>query len=281
MATPIGGGITNQSYRIERGGGLFVLRIGGKSAAALGIDRARELAALHIVAKLGIGAEVVFADIDEDVLVTRFLSGRPLEAREMTERGALERVAQAVRCVHDGPAFAGRFSPFQAVRNYHSAAGDLGALTADAERALSVMAAVERCVGKPDALRPCHNDLLAANLMIDGARLRIIDWEYAAMGDPFFDLANFVTNQELADAECARFIELYLDRPPSDVESARLTLLCFMSDLREGFWAALQAAQSRLDFNFHRYGARHLQRALAYASGARFLSALAFLEPNS
>ena len=40
-------------------------------------------------------------------------------------------------------------------------------------------------------LRPCHNDLLAANFIQDGDRLWIVDWEYAGMGDPFFDLGNF------------------------------------------------------------------------------------------
>ena len=53
----------------------------------------------------------------------------------------------------------------------------------------------------PIELRPCHNDLLNANFIDDGARIRIIDWEYAGMGDPFFDLGNFSINHELTDAE--------------------------------------------------------------------------------
>ena len=46
-------------------------------------------------------------------------------------------------------------------------------------------------------MRPCHNDLLNANFIDDGARIRIVDWEYAGMGDPFFDLGNFSINHEL------------------------------------------------------------------------------------
>ena len=44
---------------------------------------------------------------------------------------------------------------------------------------------------------PCHNDLLNANFIDDGERIRIVDWEYAGMGDPFFDLGNFSVNHEL------------------------------------------------------------------------------------
>ena len=51
--------------------------------------------------------------------------------------------------------------------------------------------------------RPCHNDLLNANFIDDGRRVRIVDWEYAGMGDVFFDLANFAINHEL-DARRSR-----------------------------------------------------------------------------
>ena len=51
-----------------------------------------------------------------------------------------------------------------------------------------------------DAHVPCHNDLLNANFLEDGERLWIVDWEYAGMGDRFFDLANFAINHELDDA---------------------------------------------------------------------------------
>src|SRR6478736_775822 len=53
------------------------------------------------------------------------------------------------------------------------------------------------CLANPIELRPCHNDLLNANFIDDGARIRIVDWEYAGMGDPFFDLGNFSINHEL------------------------------------------------------------------------------------
>ena len=52
-------------------------------------------------------------------------------------------------------------------------------------------------------LSPCHNDLLNANFIRAGERIWIVDWEYAGMGDRFFDLANFSVNHELSEAESA------------------------------------------------------------------------------
>ena len=48
---------------------------------------------------------------------------------------------------------------------------------------------------------PCHNDLLSANFLGDGERLRIIDWEYAGMNDRYFDLGNLAVNNELSEAD--------------------------------------------------------------------------------
>ena len=56
---------------------------------------------------------------------------------------------------------------------------------------------------------PCHNDLLTANFLDDGGRLRLLDWEYAGMNDPHFDLANFASHHDLEpDAEVA-LLEAY------------------------------------------------------------------------
>ena len=44
---------------------------------------------------------------------------------------------------------------------------------------------------------PCHNDLLAGNFLRGTEQVWVVDWEYAGMGDRYFDLANFAINNEL------------------------------------------------------------------------------------
>ena len=67
--------------------------------------------------------------------------------------------------------------------------------------------------------RPCHNDLLTANFIDDGTRIRIVDWEYAGMGDRFFDLANFAVNNDLDARTTTELLARVLRRraTPSDV----------------------------------------------------------------
>ena len=73
----------------------------------------------------------------------------------------------------------------------------------------------------------CHNDLVAEN-MIDtpGRGLLLIDWEYAGMGDPFFDLAVVVRHHDLAQDLAKEFFEAYLQRAPSEAETERFGLQC-------------------------------------------------------
>jgi thiamine kinase-like enzyme len=126
---------------------------------------------------------------------------------------------------------------------------------------------VRRRYGAP--LRPCHNDLLNANFIDDGGRLRIVDWEYAGMGDPFFDLGNFAVNHEL-DAEGERaLLEVY----GSD-DGVALVLMRFMSDFREAMWGLVQQAISELAFDFGAYAQDHFERLERTATEPRFRRAI-------
>ena len=111
-------------------------------------------------------------------------------------------------------------------------------------------------------LVPCHNDLQNANFLHDGVRLRIVDWEYAGMGDPFFDLGNFAANHELGEEAERSLLEAYSG---DTGEGALSTLhdMRFMSDFREAMWGVVQQAISELDFDFAVYADEHFARALA------------------
>jgi thiamine kinase-like enzyme len=126
----------------------------------------------------------------------------------------------------------------------------------------------------PSPARPCHNDLLNGNFIDDGSSLRIVDWEYAGMGDVFFDLANFAVNQELDEVRRRALLEAYFGRVPEGA-GARLELMRFMSDFREAMWGVVQAAISGLDFDYAGYAAEHFERLERTAAEPGFRAALA------
>ena len=260
--TPLAGGITNENYRVDVDGVAHVVRIGGQDTALLGIDRAREHAATAVAAGLGVGPELVFALPEAAVLVTRFIDGRVLEAADVREPVVLGRVAEALGLVHRGPSIPGRFSAFRTVEVYRDLALAHGvALPPALPDWLALARRIEAAL-PADPPVPCHNDLLAANFIDDGARIRILDWEYAAMGDAYFDLGNLAANCELGPAEERWLLERYgVAATPRAL--ARIGVMRLVSDLREATWGLVQVGISRLDFDFAGYAARHFARVAA------------------
>jgi thiamine kinase-like enzyme len=262
---PVGGGITNRNFRVDVGGESFVLRIGGKDTELLGIDRAAEHGASLVAAQLGVGPEVVAFVEPEGYLVTRYVEGEVAGID-------VERAARLLRTVHDGPAIPGRFDAFRVVEAYRATAAARGAVVPPAyDRARAIADRIERRLG-PRPLRPCHNDLLGANFIRAGERLWIVDWEYAGMGDPAFDLANFAVNNRLDDGGEAALLAAYGNG--GRVDRSALVLLRFMSDFREAMWGVVQQAISELDFDFRSYADEHFERLGRTAAEPRFARAL-------
>jgi thiamine kinase-like enzyme len=269
----LGGGITNHNLKVEVHGELFVLRIAGKDTELLGIDRKAELAATEAAAALGIGPEVVAFVEPEGWLVTRFLAGEIPPLARMREPDMLERVAQALRAFHVGPAIPGTFDSFRVVDDYRRIALERGGeIPAACARAHEVAQRIELLRRGAEAV-PCHNDLLNANFLDDGKHLCIVDWEYAGMGDRFFDLANFSINHELDADASAALLEAYFGEARAE-DARALELMRFMSDFREAMWGVVQSAVSELDFDFRAYATEHFERLWRTAASPGFVAAL-------
>ena len=277
--TPLSGGITNRNFLVEVDGRRerYVLRLAGNDTYLLGISREVEHAATVAAAGVGVGPEVVAVLRPEGYLVTRYIEGRPVPPDELRRPGTLNRTADSIRRIHDAPAIPGLFVPLRIVEAYRALALARGVpIPLDYEHALAVARRIELAlVAAPVELRPCHNDLLNANLIDDGDRIRIVDWEYAGMGDPFFDLGNLSVNHDFAPADDEALVAAYDRRAPAPARLARLTLMRVVSDFREAMWGVLQQGISTLDVDFVGYAAEHFDRLRMNASTPAFARALA------
>jgi thiamine kinase-like enzyme len=268
---PLGGGITNRNFKIALGDETVVLRIGGKDTELLGIDRRAEYEASALAAEVGIAPEVVEFVEPEGYLVTRYVDGSPVGPEVIRER--LPEVAAMLRRFHEAGALPSRFDSFRVVEAYASTAAAHGvAVPAAYERAKKTADEIEHIRGR-QPLKPCHNDLLNANFIDDGERLRLVDWEYAGMGDVLFDLANFSVNHELDDEGNRELLAAYFSEL-RDRDLSALRLMRFMSDFREAMWGVVQQGISDLDFDFRAYADEHFARLARTAGDPAFREAL-------
>jgi thiamine kinase-like enzyme len=268
------GGITNRNYRVVMGGEDYVLRICGKDTAVLGIDRDAECEATMAAARIGVGPEVVVYRPDLEVLVTRWVEGTPATAQDV--RDAVEAIAAALRKVHAGAPLPARFDTFALVFDYRDEIRDRGGSDPPGFHEAAAAAARIQAVltGADHDPVPCHNDLLPANFLHDGDEIRIVDWEYAGMGDRFFDLGNLAVNNEFGASEEERLIAAYFGEPDGR-RLAALRLMRVMSDFREAMWGAVQDVVSELDFDYAAYRDEHFDRLLAAIRAPDFERSLA------
>jgi thiamine kinase-like enzyme len=275
--TPLSGGITNRNFLVVVGGrdDRYVIRLAGNDTHLLGISREVEHAATVAAAGVGVGPEVTAFIRPEGYLVTRFIVGSAVSDAAVHQATTLRRVADSLRRIHDGPPIPGLFIPLRIVEAYRALAAARGVrIPAEYELSMALARRIEFAfLSNPVELRPCHNDLLNANFIDDGARIRIVDWEYAGMGDPFFDLGNFSVNHGLTPDEDAEVLRAYEgDARPERL--ARLALMRTVSDFREAMWGVLQQGISTLDVDFVAYAGDHFERLLAGATTPAFERAL-------
>jgi thiamine kinase-like enzyme len=267
---PLGGGITNTNFRATLGGEHYVLRIHGANTALLGIDRGAERHANEVAAALGIAPEV--AASVEGCLVTRYVACEPMSASEVA--AGAEGIARALRSFHEsGAVLEASFWVPDLLVSYEALLRERGARASRAlEGARAIAVRIAHAL-PAQTRRPCHNDLLAGNIIRasgDRGTLMLVDWEYAGMGHPLFDLGNLSVNNGFDEAGDERLLLAYDGRPPTPARVASLKLMRVLSDAREAAWGALQARISELDFDFGGYASAHFERLEAAVEDAQF-----------
>jgi len=220
-------GPTNVTWLVEADGQRHVLRLDKAEAHALGLDRANERAVCDAVAAAGLTPAYTHCDVAGGVWLRPYVAGRCLDRDALHDPAVLTRLARLLQRLHRLPPLGRRFDPAAAARRY---ADQLGATAAGraADSLADRVGGIHAAAGQgrdPAAL--CHNDLVAENILETADRgLLLIDWEYAAVGDPFFDLAVVVRHHGLPDALAEQFLAAYLDGAVDDRARERLALQC-------------------------------------------------------
>ncbi len=269
----LSGGITNVNFRVTDDTGDYVVRI-GDDIPVHHISRAGELAASVAAHQAGLSPPVIYHA--PRVLVIGFVQGRTMTPADFQadalRHEAIDLIARAHRDMAQhlrGPSLA--FWVFHVLRDYaarlvdegHHSAADLQDLMAQAR-------VLEAAVGPIDMVFG-HNDLLAGNFIHDGARMWLIDWDYAGWGSPLFDLGGFAANMGLTPDQEQAMLMQYFGAVPADLPR-RYGAMKAAAALREALWARVSAAHSALDFDFIAYAAACLEGYhAAYAQFERTL----------
>jgi len=270
----LGEGLTRHNVKVTLDDGdVLVVRLADAATEALGIDRRVEHEACLAAAAVGVGPDVEAFIEPCGPLVTRWVRGESLHARDLRRPDVLRRVATSLRAFHGGPPLPRRFDSFRVVEELRSAAFALGAEIPPAYAwARQVARRVADARGAVPE-RPCHNDLACANLIDDRSRIRIVDWEVAGMGDVLFDLACLAVDAGLDPDERRVLLEAYGRFPRPRGERA-LELMRFMVCFRDALWGIVQGAVSASGYDHDAYAAARFAALEAIVEEPAFTAAL-------
>jgi thiamine kinase-like enzyme len=268
----LAGGLTNRNLKVTTPSATVVVRIPGPGAGLLGIDRDLEYRNSVAAAAAGVGPPVLHYRPGRGLTVG-YLDGRTLTDGDLHDPGILAAVAAACRKLHAGPRFAGEFDMFAVQARYRRIVAEHGFRLPD--RYDEFAPAVQRirdALGPRGHTVPCHNDLLAENLLAvpdgsGGEVIRVIDYEYAGNNDPCFELGNIWSEATLPAELLDVLITAYFGRPRPD-QVARARLFALMSQYGWTLWASIMQSQSPLDFDFWAWGMQKYERAVREFDGS-------------
>ena len=263
------GGLTNDNFLVEDGGERYVVRVGG-DIAAHNIVRTTEAAASLAAHAAGVSPRVHYAD--SNALVIAFIEGRTLTPEDIRAPENHARLVSLIKRAHReipkhfrGPA--PLFWVFQVMRHYDRVLREMHSPHVSSLPALARMAErLERAVGPIDIVFG-HNDMLAANLLDDGERLWLVDWEYAGFNSPLFDLGGLASNSQASREAAENMMELYFERPVDQALRRRMAAMTAASLLRETLWSMVSEETSAIGFDYRAYTAENQRRfSAAYAA---------------
>ncbi|MCJ7452367.1 MAG: choline kinase family protein [Steroidobacteraceae bacterium] len=260
---PVPGGLSNYAWKAEHGGRSWFVRLGGPESATLGVDRWSECALLGLVSSAGLAPPLIACEPANGLLVTHFIPGETWRREDAHQARNIERVAERLRVLHGLVAptdvgivdFAARARSLEAqlrataplpASSPGAGAGVEELIHAARAREEEILgnaaAAIELLDSRRSPLVPCHNDLHHLNLVDDGDRLWIVDWEYGGVGDPLFDLASLACQHEYTGSERAALLDAY-DRG-AGMEATMLDAACTVFDCVQWLWYLAWAARN-------------------------------------
>lgn len=224
VASVFGQGLSNFSVLVEdgaqSGGRRFVVRIDGISPAANGINRQAEWRVMQSAHSAGLAPRPCYFNPELGSLVCDYL---PPDEHQPTD---IIEIASLLRRIHQLPPRHHRLELAERILGYekqlqHRGEPPAGELALYRDQLSTVLQRIST-PEQPSVL--CHNDLLRANRIFCDQKLRAIDWEYSAMGSPWFDLAVTATGDDLGSAGREELLEAYLQRPACTNDRLQLQL---------------------------------------------------------
>lgn len=201
-------GLTNNNFRIQYQQFDWVLRI-PRANTNSSINREAELYNINIAAELGIAPRYLWANQNGLMLSETVATRCQLTATLLSDTKVLESVIESLTTLHKSKRlFSGRVSPLELIENYFSMMTNPNQKKYRQRlvQANTAMLKIEAADATPV---PSHNDLVLDNILLGQNKIWFIDWEYASMASPYWDLATLCNVAKFNLSQSDKLLKIY------------------------------------------------------------------------
>lgn len=276
------GGLTNLVYRVETDAEKLIVRIPGDGTESY-IDRSVELHNAHAAARVGVSAEVLWADAATGVMISRCIDPSVTMTPELfqSRAGTPGRAGAGLRKLHQsGEVFEFRFELFAMIDDYLKILADKNAELPDGYGGIVLAAqpVKQALAAHPAPLVPCHCDPLCENFLDDGTVMWIVDWEYSGMNDPAWDLGDLSVEGGFSSAQDLEMLHAYYGADPDAAQLGRVVIYKAMCDLLWTLWGLIQHVDGNEAEDFWAYATGRFERCKTLMQSPEFAGHLAAIE---
>lgn len=237
------GGLTNYNYIMDINGIEYVIRQPG-GMTSLMIDRNIEKVNNHIASELGLNSDCIYFDEFSGIKISVYIkNSKNVALLDPCASSNLKAVSTLMKKTHSSPKhFSNSFDWALELEKYEQIAYELnGELFFDYQGLKKKMVDFVQENMKDLVSVPCHNDTVPENFVIDDENVAyLIDWEYAGMNDPSWDVAAYILESKLSEESIEYLILDYYGQLPTITEITKIKCYIIIQDLLWTVWALIR-----------------------------------------
>lgn len=261
------GGLTNRNYKVTVDNQKYVFRLPGEGTEEL-VNRKEEHICTSLANEIGIDSELLYFEDKVGIKVAKYIFGAETMNRESIKNiNNMRAVAEVFKKMHScNTSVPVIFDVFEKIEEYEALLEKCreSFLWEDYKEIKKNVLNLKEKVDKMNIkIAMCHNDPLCENFIKGKDRMYLVDWEYAGMNDPMWDLADLFIEAEFTAVEEELFNNFYFGQEVDEQAKYRILINKIFLDFLWSLWGLQRysCGADLLDYANDRYtrAKRHLK----------------------
>ncbi len=250
------GGLTNFTYHVTLDCGDYIFRLPGKGTEEL-INRHDEEVSNKLASELGIDSPIIYFNANTGVKICEYVSeAETMSPTKMQDKENIALAGNLLRKLHScGKDTEVPFNVFDMINHYEKIILENNGSFYDdyQENKDFIFFLKDKIDFNNIAVAPCHNDPLCENWVKSNDTMYLVDWEYAGMNDPMWDLADVSIEASYSKNEDSQLLEAYFGGKPTEMERLRFEANKIFLDFLWSLWGKTRVPFDGDDLEVYAY----------------------------